>query len=129
MARTTQRWLLATNHKDIGILYLIHGLTMGFIGLLLSVLIRLELSRPGNLLLCGNYQLFNSVVTGHGLVMIFFLVMPVLIGALSNFFLPIMLGAADMAFPRLNNLSIWLFSVSWLLFLASLLTDDGVGTG
>ncbi len=55
--------------------------------------------------------------------------MPVLIGALSNFFLPIMLGAADMAFPRLNNLSIWLFSVSWLLFLASLLTDDGVGTG
>ncbi len=85
---------------------------MGFIGLLLSVLIRLELSRPGNLLLCGNYQLFNSVVTGHGLVMIFFLVMPVLIGALSNFFLPMMLGAADMAFPRLNNLSIWLFSVS-----------------
>ena len=55
--------------------------------------------------------------------------MPVLIGALSNFFLPMMLGAADMAFPRLNNLSIWLFSVSWLLFLASLLTDDGVGTG
>jgi heme/copper-type cytochrome/quinol oxidase subunit 1 len=123
------KWLFSTNHKTIGLLYLIQGFIFGITGLFFSLLIRFELARPGSLLLCGNYHLFNCLITAHGLVMIFFMVMPILIGAFSNFFLPLLLGAADMAFPRLNNLSVWLFSSSWILFSISFVSDEGVGTG
>lgn len=71
----------------------------------MSVIIRLELSGPGPMFLHGNNQVFNVLVTGHAIAMIFLFVMPILIGSFGNYFLPIMIGAVDMAFARLNNIS------------------------
>lgn len=122
------RWLLSTNAKDIGTLYLMYAIFMALVGTGLSVLIRLELSAPGNQFLAGNHQLFNVIITAHGLIMLLFAVVPAMAG-FGNYMVPVLIGAPDMAFPRLNNISFWILIPATVLLLGSLFVEQGAGTG
>lgn len=90
-------------------------------------LIRFELSQPGDFIIDFDY--YNSVVTAHAFIMIFFIVIPIMIGGFGNLLVPVMIGATDIAYPRLNNMRFWLLPPSLSLLIRSAVVGSGVGTG
>jgi cytochrome c oxidase subunit I len=116
------RWITTTNHKDIGTLYLLFSLTMFFIGGILAMGIRLELFQPG--LQFWRPEFFNQLTTMHGLIMVFGAIMPAFVG-FANWQIPMMIGAPDMAFARLNNWSFWLLPVAAMLLVGSFFVPGG----
>ncbi|WP_449426733.1 cytochrome c oxidase subunit I [Rhodanobacter umsongensis] len=121
-----QRWCMSTNHKDIGTLYLVFALLMFFIGGSFAMLIRAELFKPGLQLMQPYF--FNQLTTMHALVMIFGAIMPAFVG-LGNWMIPLMVGAPDMALPRMNNLSFWILPFAFTLMLSTLFMAGGGPAG
>src|SRR5512135_680749 len=121
------RWLTTTNHKDIGTMYLVFSLIMFFVGGLMIMLVRAELFKPGLQIL--EPELYNQLIGVHALVMIFMALMPAATG-FANWMIPLMIGAPDMALPRLNNWSFWLLPpAATLLLMPFALALFGVGSG
>ena len=141
------RWFMSTNHKDIGILYLVVSALVGFVSVAFTVYMRLELMEPGVQFMCmegmrltaagigectPNGHLWNVLITGHGILMMFFVVIPALFGGFGNYFMPLQIGAPDMAFPRMNNLSFWMYVAGTTLAICSVLSpggNDQLGSG
>ncbi|MEO7071922.1 MAG: cytochrome c oxidase subunit I [Rhodanobacter sp.] len=121
-----QRWFMSTNHKDIGTLYLVFALTMLFVGGSFAMAIRAELFKPGMQLMQPYF--FNQLTSMHGLIMIFGAIMPAFVG-LGNWMIPLMIGAPDMALPRMNNLSFWILPFAFILLLGSMFLPGGGPAG
>ena len=141
--RGLKRFLFSTNHKDIGTLYIILGAVGGIIAYLMSAAMRAELAQPGvqvfpvlaqilhgadaGMALDAGKNLYNMFITVHGVLMIFFMAMPILIGGFGNWFVPTLIGAPDMAFPRLNNISFWLLVAALVLAVFSMFVEGAPG--
>ncbi len=134
------RWFMSTNHKDIGILYLFVSAAVGLIAVTFTLFMRIELMDPGVQHMCmegyrffadpsqpctPNGHLWNVLITYHGVLMMFFVVIPALFGGFGNYFMPLQIGAPDMAFPRMNNLSFWMYVAGVSLGVASMLSPGG----
>ncbi len=134
------RWLMSTNHKDIGVLYIFTAGIVGLISVAMTMYMRLELWEPGVQYMClegarfiadasaectPNGHIWNVMITYHGVLMMFFVVIPALFGGFGNYFMPLMIGAPDMAFPRMNNLSYWMYVAGVSLGVVSLLSPGG----
>ena len=125
-AKGLMRWVTTTNHKDIGTMYLIFALIMFLLGGAMAMVIRAELFQPGLQLV--DPQFFNSMTTVHALLMIFGAVMPAFTG-LANWLIPMMVGAPDMALPRMNNLSFWILPFAFLMLLSTFFMQGGGPAG
>jgi cytochrome c oxidase subunit I len=137
------RWFMSTNHKDIGILYLFTAGLVGFVSVAFTIYMRMELMYPGVQYMCmegarftaavstaectPNGHLWNVLITGHGVLMMFFVVIPALFGGFGNYFMPLHIGAPDMAFPRMNNLSYWMYVAGTSLAVMSVFAPGGEG--
>jgi cytochrome c oxidase subunit 1 len=121
-AKGLSRWFFTTNHKDIGTLYLWFSALMFITGGAFAMVIRAELFQPGMQLIEPNF--FNQMTTMHGLIMVFGAIMPSFVG-LANWLIPLMIGAPDMALPRMNNLSFWLLPFAFAVLLSSLFVEGG----
>ncbi|MES2889273.1 MAG: cytochrome c oxidase subunit I [Pseudomonadota bacterium] len=121
-----RRWVLATNHKDIGTMYLLFSLTMFLVGGVLALMIRAELFQPG--LQFINPSFYNQLVTMHGLIMVFGAIMPAFVG-FANWMIPLQIGASDMAFARMNNFSFWLTIPAAMLLVGSFFLPGGAPGG
>lgn len=120
---------LTVSHKMIGLCYLLVAILCGFVGYVYSLFIRLELSLIGCGILFGDYQFYNVLITSHGLIMVFAFIMPVVMGGFANYFGPVMAGFPDMVFPRLNNMSFWMFMGGFGCLVSGFLTEEGMGVG
>jgi len=121
-AKGWKRWVFTTNHKDIGTLYLWLSLIMFFIGGAMALIIRAELFSPGMQITDPGF--FNQMTTMHALIMVFGVVMPATVG-LANWMIPMMIGAPDMALPRMNNLSFWILPFAFAMLASTLFMDSG----
>lgn len=121
------KWLYSTNHKDIGILYFLFAIWAGIIGSSIRIIIRLELGSCNSLI--NNDQIYNTLVTRHAFIIIFFIVIPFIIGGFGNFLVPLILGTPDIAYPRINNIRFWLLPPSIRLLLLRRFINTGGGTG
>ena len=130
------RWFCSTNHKDIGTLYLITAGFMGLVAVFFTMVMRAELMHAGVDLAIfqdadgnPNGHMWNVYITGHGILMMFFVIIPAMFGGFGNYFMPLQIGAPDMAFPRMNNLSYWLYVAGCIMALLSVVVPGGNGQG